>query len=87
MNLNAESYDMPFSTEVLLQIEKIIRQEKVFTFFDQREDPYQVLLYRRQQTFHKTKTIAFFDQNVLNDVLREDDLEQRLWRFYSLRIF
>ena len=69
MNLNVESYDIPFSAEVLLQIEKIIRQENVFTFFDQREDPYQALLYRRQQAFHKTKTIALFDQNVLNDVI------------------
>lgn len=60
---------MPISAEVIWQIEKIIRQEKVFTFFDQREDPYQVLLYRRQHAFHKTKTIAFFDQNVLNDVI------------------
>lgn len=55
--------------EVLHQIEELLRAERVISFFDRSIDPYQAILFRREQANHGTSTIALFDQNVLNDVI------------------
>lgn len=64
-----EQYELLFPATVLKCLEDNLRKEGVFTFFDASLDPYDALLYRRQEAHYSATTVCLFDQNVLNDVL------------------
>lgn len=67
MFLHLKKFELPFSVEVLHRIEAILREKRVFGFFDQTIDPYDLTVFIQERFAHNTQTVALFDQNVLND--------------------
>ena len=69
MSFRLRKYELPFSVEVLRRIEDILRKRRVFGFFDRTFDPYNLLSFVEQRLAHDSRTVAYFDQNVLNDCI------------------
>lgn len=69
MSFRLRKYELPIPVEALRRIEHILREKRVFGFFDRTFDPYNLLSFVEQMLAHGSRSVAYFDQNVLNDCI------------------